>query len=74
MKQAKLSYWNNKWSDVFDFTPQKEGDDLHYSLKHELITSIVKPFNKVKLLFDKLNEDRKALGAAATNLISELNE
>jgi hypothetical protein len=50
MKQAKLSYWNNKWSDVFDFTPQKEGDDVHYSLKHELITSIVKPFKKVKLI------------------------
>jgi hypothetical protein len=33
MKAAKLSLWNNKWSDVFDFTPTKEGEAAHFNLK-----------------------------------------
>lgn len=27
--------WNNKWADVFDFTPVKSGDENHFELKHE---------------------------------------
>jgi hypothetical protein len=34
MQAAKLSLWNNKWSEVFDFTGAKEGDDLHFTVKN----------------------------------------
>ena len=23
MREAKISFWNNKWTDIFDFTPQE---------------------------------------------------
>lgn len=32
MRLSNLSIWNNKWSDVFDFTPIKNSDKLNYSL------------------------------------------
>lgn len=35
MKAAKLSYWNNRWSEIFDFTPMKSGKSLNYSLSFE---------------------------------------
>ena len=31
MKAAKLSYWNNKWNEIFDFTPNRDGR-LNYTL------------------------------------------
>lgn len=35
MQAAKLSYWNNKWTDVFDFTPNKSGKEQNFSLNYE---------------------------------------
>lgn len=33
MKEAKLSFWNNKWTNVFDFTPNREQPSkLNYKL------------------------------------------
>lgn len=34
MAAAKLSMWNNKWSEVFDFTAPKEGDATHFTVKN----------------------------------------
>jgi len=36
IKAAKTSLWNNAWSEVFDFTPKKDGDDLHWKIAHKL--------------------------------------
>ena len=74
MQVAKLSFWNNKWSDVFDFTPVKEGDDVHFTVKHQLQEHFIAPFAQIKSLFEKVNQDRKALGVEDTNLIKDLNE
>lgn len=35
MQAAKVSYWNNKWHDIYDFTPPKRGDSQHYTLINE---------------------------------------
>ena len=36
MKDAKLSYWNNKWTNVFDFTPNRgDSSKLNYKLQVE---------------------------------------
>lgn len=36
MQAAKLSLWNNKWSEVFDFTAGKGSDDVHFTIKSQL--------------------------------------
>ena len=40
MKAAKLSYWNNKWTDIFDFTTNK-GGKANYSLNFGRQSSFV---------------------------------
>lgn len=59
MKDAKISLWNNKWSDVYDFTAQKDSDDIHYSIKNNLVDCYIAPFESMKAMFDKVNKDRE---------------
>lgn len=36
MKGAKISYWNNKWNEIYDFTPNKVvTKGLNYSISLE---------------------------------------
>lgn len=74
MKAAKLSLWNNKWSDVFDFTPTKEGDEAHFNIKPQLLQNFILPLSRIKTLFEKVNEERKSLGCNETYLFKDLNE
>jgi hypothetical protein len=42
MKAAKLSYLNNKWTDIYDFTPNKlSSQGLNYSLVPETAPGFV---------------------------------
>jgi len=44
MKAAKISYWNNKWSDIFDFTPSRGGGGKgvkNYTLSYEPMPGFV---------------------------------
>ncbi|CDW83137.1 protein xrp2 [Stylonychia lemnae] len=34
MTQANLSIWNNKWNQIFDFTPDKTGQKLNYKIDY----------------------------------------
>lgn len=74
MRSAKLSMWNNKWSEVFDFTAGKGSDEVHYTIKNQLQSFFIPSYDRVRTLFDTVNIDRKALGVESTNLIKDLNE
>jgi hypothetical protein len=53
MKASKISYWNNKWNEVYDFTPNKVvTKGLNYSLN-------LKP---TKNFVTTLKEMRKVVG------------
>jgi hypothetical protein len=39
MRDAKLSVWNNKWTEIFDFTPKKSG--LNYKINKEIVHEFV---------------------------------
>ncbi len=42
MKAAKLSYLNNKWNDIYDFTPKKlASEGSNYSLSLEATPGFV---------------------------------
>jgi len=34
MIKANLSIWNNKWNEIFDFTPDKSGKKLNYKIDY----------------------------------------
>ena len=56
MKQAGMSIWTNKWTDVYDFTPNKKADDgspnftISSATKHNFVPS----FEEMKKKFDNL--------------------
>jgi hypothetical protein len=61
MLKAKLSVFNNKWTEVFDFTPHRgDGSGLNYSLKSTLYPEFVSPFDKVSELVTKVSQARGA--------------
>lgn len=55
MKAAKLSFWNNKWSSVFDFTPSK-GSGLNYSLTDEKNTNFVTSLKQMESIISQLEK------------------
>jgi hypothetical protein len=55
MKAAKLSPWNNKWSEVFDFSPDSSGKE-HFTVNNTLLTEEFTPrFQALKAAFDGIN-------------------
>ncbi len=46
MESAKLSVWNNNWSEVYDFTPKQRGKN--YSLFNEKIDLFIPTFEEVE--------------------------
>lgn len=57
MKAAKLNYWNNKWSDVFDFTPSRN-KNKNYAIKNEVLEDFVSPLSQMLKIVDQV-EKRK---------------
>lgn len=37
MKAAKISYWNNKWTDIFDFTPNRGAGKVNHSVCYDKV-------------------------------------
>ena len=57
MKNAKLSPWNNKWSDVFDFSAKQ--DEEHFAVNSNYLSEeFVPEFEHLKALHDNLNQKR----------------
>ncbi len=57
MKHAKLSPWNNKWSDVFDFSAKQ--DEEHFAVNSNYLSEeFVPEFEHLKALHDNLNQKR----------------
>lgn len=55
MKAAKLSPWNNKWSEVFDFSPDSSGKE-HFTVNNAFLTDEFTPrFQALKAAFDNIN-------------------
>ena len=45
MKSAKLSLWNNKFSEVFDFT---QGPNCNFKISNQMDGSIIAPLHQAK--------------------------
>jgi hypothetical protein len=73
MTEAQLSPWNNKWSDVYDFTPSQTKQE-HFSLEILPQLTFVAPYVELRKIFDRVNEDRKAMSLDSTNLLKDLND
>jgi hypothetical protein len=49
MKASKISYWNNKWNEVYDFTPNKVvTKGLNYSLSLKPSKNIVTSLKEMR--------------------------
>ncbi len=64
MKAAKLSYWNNKWTDIFDFTPNKGGKPNH-RLDFSRQLQFVVPLAQMQRI---IQAAEKSLGGEITSL------
>ena len=53
MKAAKLNYWNNKWSDVFDFTPSR---NTNYAIKNDVLEDFVSPLSQMLKIVDQVEK------------------
>jgi len=48
MKASKLSFWNNKWNEIYDFTPNKlQSKGLNYSLISDKVNDFVVSLDKM---------------------------
>ena len=58
MKLAKLSPWNNKWSEVFDFSAKQ--DEEHFALNNNIFLrdEFTPAFETLRTQFDNLNQGR----------------
>lgn len=50
MKAAKISYLNNKWSDIFDFTPNRVGTSLNHSISTDCQKGFVTSLSQMQKL------------------------
>jgi hypothetical protein len=43
MKAAKILYWNNKWTDIFDFTPNrsKQNHIIEFTRTNDFVVPLV---------------------------------
>ena len=77
IKEAKLSIWQNKWSEVYDFTPNKDEEEAkNWSLSNKLTQTFSPSFSAVQAAFKKMNEDRRLLDDTCQESfkLSDLNE
>ncbi len=57
MKFAKLSVWNNKWNDVYDFTVK--GNLKNYSVFTDALPSFVTTLEQMITIFEKYEKVKK---------------
>jgi hypothetical protein len=66
MKAAKISYFNNKWNDIYDFTPNKlASQGLNYSLALEVTPGFVSTLSMMQKVIEAIE---KAKGFKVQNL------
>jgi hypothetical protein len=60
MKAAKLSPWNNKWNDVYDFTPNQGADSKkkNYRIKKDILPSFVTSLEQMLSIFTRIEKAR----------------
>ena len=72
MKQAGQSIWTNKWTEVYDFTPNKKADDgsPNFTISSSLKLGFVTPFEELQKRFEKIKEEK----GLETNDLREIEE
>jgi hypothetical protein len=66
MKAAKISYFNNKWNDIYDFTPNKlASQGLNYSLALDATPGFVSTLSMMQKVIGAIE---KAKGFKVQNL------
>ena len=78
MPKAKINPWNNTWSDIFDFNPEKRPDVKHfYNLFEDLqFTDMMPPISKV-LNFppeDELLWEKQVVPLTSENRVKKFRE
>lgn len=59
MKNAKVSYWNNKWNEIYDFTPNKiVTKGLNYSLSLEPTSDFVTSLDDMKKIVAQVEKKK----------------
>ena len=56
MKAAKLSMWNNKWTDIFDFTPAKGGKTMNHTIHDEINPNFVTNMKQMETIIKQLEK------------------
>ena len=60
MKAAKLSYLNNKWNDIYDFTPNKlASQGLNYSLSLEATPGFVSTLKMMQKVIGAIEKSKR---------------
>jgi hypothetical protein len=55
LKAAKVSYWNNKWNEVYDFTPNKVvSKGLNYKVSQKPSPGFVVTMNQMKKIIAQI--------------------
>ena len=72
MKQAGQSIWTNKWTEVYDFTPNKKADDgsPNFTISSATKQGFVTPFEEMQKRFAKVKEEK----GIETNDLKEIEE
>jgi excinuclease UvrABC helicase subunit UvrB len=59
MKNAKISYWNNKWNEIYDFTPNKVvTKGLNYSISLEPTSRFVTSLDEMKKIVAQVEKKK----------------
>ena len=74
MREAKLSPWTNKWSDIYDFTPGKTADSgkPNYRVSQKIIKDFISPFEEIKSLVDRVSK-QKGIEITSLQQITEID-
>ena len=71
MKAAKISYLNNKWNDIYDFTPNKlASQGLNYSIALDATPGFVSTLSMMQKVIGAVE---KAKGFKVQNLKCKAN-
>ena len=60
MRSAKISLWTNKWTDIYDFTPEKRADDgtPNYTISTLTKQNFVITFSEMKKMFERASKEK----------------
>jgi len=73
MRKAKVSIWENLWSSVYDFTPDKKADDgkPNWSLSKHQVEGFISQFTELQKLVQRVS---KLKGGAAITSLEDIKE